>query len=547
MKTIQFILPLLFLAFTQCQKQKSTSGGSIEQLQSNSVPGELKEISCSELDITSSLLDRSSCYRFSVPESRDGNSANVIELPIVRIKSVAQNADPDPVFFLNGGPGLPSIQEHTLKVVTALDFNRDIILMDQRGTGLSKPSLACSDLGDGPQDDDADADDTDSNQGDSKKGNGDARADNHRDGDDNPKEISECYKKIKAKGIRLSNYNTRENAADFADLVQALNLDKANYYGLSYGTRLGLEILRNHSEHVRSVVLDGVLPPHIYPLSQTIQGLWEILVRMAKDCTENTQCNQKYADTSNSLDFSGTFQALLSRVDSSPIQHNGKSMNKKDIITFLSEHIYSRNYHRLPYIIKKIYDKDFSVLGSDANKQSGGDPVDAAIKYADTSNSLDFSGTFQALLSRVDSSPIQHNGKSMNKKDIITFLSEHIYSRNYHRLPYIIKKIYDKDFSVLGSDANKQSGGDPVDAAINMAMGFSVVCHDEFPFESESRVQAEEAKFHIKETSFMSKKALCTQHWVLDKKGTHKIKEAVKSDLPVLLLSGAYDSRTPEF
>ena len=371
---------------------------------------------------------------------------------MVVVKSTSANPDPDPVVFLIGGPGLPTVTDHALEIAAVLDYNRDLIMMDQRGTGISKPLLLCEDGEEGDDGDDGDDDDIlggkDDDDGSDDKGK-----------DDDDVTFLRCHKKLKDKGINLSNYNTKENAADFADLAEAMDLNKVNYYGISYGTRVALELLRSHPDHVRSVILDGALPTHIYPMSQTSQGFWEALLRMAKDCTSNSQCNQKYADTSKGLDFSATFQALLSKVDGSPIQNKGKAWNKKDIVTLLSQFISSGEVVRLPYIVKKLYDGDLSVL----------------------------------------------NGPTQ------------------------------RHFS---------SGGGP---SISFGMAISVVCHDEVPFDSESRVQRETNKYHVKDSEFQSRKSLCDKHWKLGKKGSSDIKQPVKSDIPALIFSGAYDVQTPDF
>ena len=298
-----------FFCFIQCQNQGGSDGSSSgndsgsqsdADIIANAVVGETKETSCDDLNILPSLKNRSTCFWLGVPESRNSNSdsENVIALPVVIIRSKSQNPDPDPIVFLGGGTGFPSINPHSLDLAVDLDFNRDLILMDQRGVGLSKPSLLCNNSK-GNKDDDSDDNDFDDND------DNDDDLRDEKDGDKNNEDITflHCNKKIRDKGIDLSSYNTKENAADFAELAEALDIEKVNYYGISYGSRVALELLRNHPDHVRSVILDGILPPHIHPISQTNQGLWETLIRVTKDCTENTACNQRYSDTSNGLDF----------------------------------------------------------------------------------------------------------------------------------------------------------------------------------------------------------------------------------------------------
>src|SRR4029079_1061419 len=59
----------------------------------------------------------------------------------------------------------------------------------------------------------------------------------------------------------VAAYNSTENAADIAELRVALGIDHWNVYGVSYGSKLALIVLRNHPQGIRSVVLDSVSPP----------------------------------------------------------------------------------------------------------------------------------------------------------------------------------------------------------------------------------------------------------------------------------------------
>ena len=72
-----------------------------------------------------------------------------------------------------------------------------------------------------------------------------------------------CRADFDRRKIDLSMYATPALADDVADLVKAMQLTKVNLYGISYGTRWALEIMRRHPGIVRSAVLDGVYPPQI--------------------------------------------------------------------------------------------------------------------------------------------------------------------------------------------------------------------------------------------------------------------------------------------
>jgi pimeloyl-ACP methyl ester carboxylesterase len=182
------------------------------------------------------------CWRFIVPERRDGTSARTISLSVVRLPSRGvPPAAPDPVLVLQGGPGdapqPASFVEHPLR------DHRDVYVLDQRGTGHSEPSLACPEvseesyraLGE-------DIDDPATNAG-------LARA------------AQRCRDRLTKSGIDLAAYNTAANAADVADLRRALHVREWDLAGNSYGSRLALTVLRDHPDGVRAVALSGVYPP----------------------------------------------------------------------------------------------------------------------------------------------------------------------------------------------------------------------------------------------------------------------------------------------
>ena len=73
--------------------------------------------------------------------------------------------------------------------------------------------------------------------------------------------VRACRDRLASAGYDLSAYNTTENTADIADLRVALNIDNWHAYSVSYGSDLALQLLRDHPEGIRSVVLDSLLPP----------------------------------------------------------------------------------------------------------------------------------------------------------------------------------------------------------------------------------------------------------------------------------------------
>jgi pimeloyl-ACP methyl ester carboxylesterase len=70
-----------------------------------------------------------------------------------------------------------------------------------------------------------------------------------------------CRDRLIQEGIDLSAYNSAASAADVNDLRIALGYDQVNLYGVSYGSRLALTVMRDYPGILRSVILDSTYPP----------------------------------------------------------------------------------------------------------------------------------------------------------------------------------------------------------------------------------------------------------------------------------------------
>lgn len=190
----------------------------------------------------------------TVQENRSNPSSRLIEVAFVRFKSTVPNPGP-PTIYLAGGPGgsgIDTAKGPAFPLLMALREIGDVILLDQRGTGISKPSLVCSKAWDLPLD----------QPGAPKKM---LRLSGIR--------MSECVQELRNKGIDLNGYNTNESADDVEALSKAIGAAKVNLWGISYGTHLTLTIIRRHEGIVNRALLNGVEGPDeaMLKLPSTIQ------------------------------------------------------------------------------------------------------------------------------------------------------------------------------------------------------------------------------------------------------------------------------------
>ena len=199
------------------------------------------------------------------PARPDGTQ---IDLHVVVIPALARQKLPDPIFFLAGGPGQSAIGlAGTIEHLTArLGARRDLVLIDQRGTGHSAP-LHC----DTPTADEALARTLDRTRAIAA--------------------LDACRTSLqKLPWGDLRFYTTPLAMADADAVRAALGAERIDLIGISYGTRAALEYLRAYPSHVRRVVLDGVAPADmVLPESDDIDADAELAALM-RDCAAEKAC-----------------------------------------------------------------------------------------------------------------------------------------------------------------------------------------------------------------------------------------------------------------
>ncbi len=196
-------------------------------------------------------------------ELSTGARAGGFTLPFVVLVDRSADRRPDPLIHLAGGPG-SATQGSGEQVQRWLDWleranlSRDLILFDQRGTGASRPQWQCRDY---------DrlsrrilAEDI-ALQAEFRRGLALLR---------------DCWSQLPERGYRAEYFSTRANADDVLLLLRELGYARWNLFGVSYGTRLALEIAGRRPPGLRSAVLDSV-----YPLDKGLLSEWPWLLAHA--------------------------------------------------------------------------------------------------------------------------------------------------------------------------------------------------------------------------------------------------------------------------
>jgi CubicO group peptidase (beta-lactamase class C family)/pimeloyl-ACP methyl ester carboxylesterase len=201
----------------------------------------------------------------TVPENREHPRRSTVELAFVRFPSTAENPGP-PIVYLAGGPGTSGIETARgprFPVFQALRQVGDVIALDQRGVGDSRPSLYCDVTWQVALDCPL---------------NRSLLLESLRPA------VAEARQQLESRGINLASYNTRENAADLEDLRRALGVEKINLWAISYGTHLALAMMRQYPDSVHRAILAGVEgPAHSVKLPSQIDAnldrLHDLLLR----------------------------------------------------------------------------------------------------------------------------------------------------------------------------------------------------------------------------------------------------------------------------
>jgi pimeloyl-ACP methyl ester carboxylesterase len=368
------------------------------------------------------------CGTLTVFENPDTQTGRQIGLHIAVIPAVSRNPAPDPLFFLTGGPGQAATESFLTVQAAFRDINRerDIVLVDQRGTGQSHP-LRCE----FPAETDFDE-------------NTDIRP-----------FLEDCLSQLDA-DPKL--YTTAIAMQDLDQVREALGYSQINLYGVSYGTRAALTYLRMYPDRVRAAILDGVVAQQLVlglDLASDAQHALELIFAR---CETDATCAKNFPDLPSQV------QEILSQLDEAPIQTQ---------VT---------------------------------------DPI--------TGERIDF---------------------EFSRETFATIIRFYSYSPETVALLPLLISTAEGDYSRLASQYLILTAN--LTASINNGMGYSVQCAEDVPFfTAEEALQASEGTY-LGDMISGGLLEIC-ETWP---RGTipADFKDPVRSDVPVLLLSGEYDPVTP--
>ena len=309
------------------------------------------ETACDLPGVSPEIRPRLRCGTVSVPRDYDNPDAGRFKLAVVVIKSEQQPSLPEPVVYINGGPGAPLTVYAAYQARTPYASRRNLILVDQRGTGRSEPSL-CPDLERKLRDATFAIATTNTDEEIAKRQSA----------------YLACRDQAIGRGFDLKDFGTRVTVEDFGWVRQALRVERWNVYGESYGTTVAMTLVALHPDVIRSAVLDSVYPPDPAPMRSTI-------VSDARDaffahCARDKLCSASFPDLAE------TYRETLVTLDQNPLvvtlppqmrqAEDRVTITKSFFEVGVANLLYDPNaYPALPRMIQSVHDGDAQGLAQE--------------------------------------------------------------------------------------------------------------------------------------------------------------------------------------
>jgi pimeloyl-ACP methyl ester carboxylesterase len=227
------------------------------------------------------------CGKVAVPENRADPKSRRIELNIARVPAVSRRKKLDPIFLLAGGPGMAATTFYTnvFPAFARIRRDRDIVLVDQRGTGQSN-GLQCE-LGDEEL----------------------MRASNET----LIAEAGRCLQTLSTRAD-VRYYTTSVAVQDLDHVRTLLGYEQINLYGASYGTRVAQHYARRFPQRTRSVILDGIVPPEMALGPAIALDAEAALTSIFARCTSQPDCVKRFGDPA------AAYRALRESLGREPVE-----------------------------------------------------------------------------------------------------------------------------------------------------------------------------------------------------------------------------------
>jgi pimeloyl-ACP methyl ester carboxylesterase len=238
-----------------------------------------------------------SCALATVPVDRGAPELGTTEISLLVWPGVVEVRPGDagpPLVVLQGGPGGPS--SDMVEYFPRRSYTQ--VFIDQRGTGFGAVDLDCPEITAAlPAIWAATQEHARSNE---------------------LAAYGACFDRLAGEPL-LANTDTAAHAADVVEVMAALGFDRWSVYGVSYGTTIALEILRDPPAGLAGVVLDGVYPPDLEPTPALAASASRALDEIDAACAADVGCNELVGS------FKDTLHGLIAELNAEPLIVNLQS------------------------------------------------------------------------------------------------------------------------------------------------------------------------------------------------------------------------------
>ncbi|MDO6678778.1 alpha/beta hydrolase [Shewanella sp. 4_MG-2023] len=263
------------------------------------------KIAVSNSDILSScyldgLSEQMQCGSLELAENPAKPDGKQIAVHYAVLPAIKPSFKKQAMLAIAGGPGQSAIENAAGfdRMLAKVRQDRDILLIDQRGTGQSN-LLACDD-------------------------DNMSMLSFNDDDIDITKDTQECLDNLDAD---VSQYGSLTALTDFEAVRQHLGYEKLHLYGVSYGTRMAQLYMREYPQAIATVTLDGVVPMQqsVIAIGSAIDRGYDLLF---KDCQQNAQCQQQFPELKQE------FETVDSALAKAPIITQTRDPQTDEIASF---------------------------------------------------------------------------------------------------------------------------------------------------------------------------------------------------------------------
>lgn len=239
-----------------------------------------------------------------MPAFYGSDSGDEVLLPVAVSSSGSAARKRNPVILINGGPGSSMFEsswpEHDpmtglFDTIAPLVRDRDVILFDQRGVGLSVPNMNCPEI--------------DRLAEEARRPIGaNAQEEWQKEFD----ALEACAHRLRSESVDPAMLSTSATARDIVTILDDLGREKTEVWAISYGTSVALALVRDHGERVGRVLLDGVLPTHADYANTWLASSVQTFDRLFQACRDDPVCAGAFPGLEE------RFKAQIERLNSRP-------------------------------------------------------------------------------------------------------------------------------------------------------------------------------------------------------------------------------------